>query len=102
MWRGGNNFAIAIRYSVSTPRSLAVSGASLDLNPGNYFEAILVANALGVLDRSKEAKAYWVGILEKWPDFTIENLEWFMKQGLLTDARVEPFVRGLKRARVED
>ena len=81
---------------------LAVSGTSLDLNPSNYFEAIYVANALGVLDRPKEAKAYWVGILEKWPDFTIENLEWFMKQGLLTDARVEPFVRGLKRARVED
>ena len=29
---------------------LAVSGASLDLNPGNYFEAIFVANALGVLN----------------------------------------------------
>jgi TolB-like protein len=81
---------------------LAVSGASLGLNPDNFFEAFLVANALGVLGRQEEAKAVWAGILEKFPEITLANYEWFMTQGLVKDERVERFVRGLKRARVED
>ena len=65
-------------------------------------DAYLLANAQGVLNRPTQARDIWNRILAKYPSLTIENYEWFLKQGLATDARVEPFVRGLKRAKVEE
>jgi len=61
---------------------------------------IMLANELGAVDRPDEASAVWDQLLVRFPKFTIENYEWWLKQGLMTDERVEPFTRGLKRARL--
>lgn len=75
-----------------------ISGTSLNLNPSSVFDMYILANALGVLDRPDEARAVWNQLLARFPRFTVENYQWYMKLGLITDERVEPFVRGLERA----
>jgi TolB-like protein len=79
-----------------------LSRTGLNLDPANVFYMVPLANALGVLDRPNQAKEIWVQLLGRFPNFTIENYQWWLKQGLITDERVEPFVRGLKRAGVEE
>lgn len=81
---------------------LEVSRTSLNLNPSSVFDMYLLANALAVLERTDDAKAMWKQLLVRFPEFSIENYEWYMKQGLLTDERVAPFVRGLKKAALEN
>jgi TolB-like protein len=80
--------------------ALELSRTALNLDPANVFHMIQLANVLGVLNRPAEAKEYWRQVLERFPNFTIENYEWWWKQGVITDERVEPHVRGLKRVRV--
>jgi tetratricopeptide (TPR) repeat protein len=77
-------------------RVIAVSGASLDLNAPNPFDMVYLANALAVLGRAEEATTYFNNLVQNWPGFTVENFEWFLKQGLKTDERVAPYVQGLK------
>jgi len=83
-------------------KALKISRESLNINPSSVFDMFQLANALGALDRPDEAMAVWVQLLARFPNFTIENYEWYLKQGLITDERVEPFVKGLKRARLEE
>jgi adenylate cyclase len=79
-----------------------LSRTALNLDPANVFYMIQLVNELGVLNHPEEAKEIWSQILERFPNFTIENFEWWWKQGLITDERVEPHVRGLKRVGVEE
>jgi TolB-like protein len=83
-------------------KAMEVSRTSLNLNPSNVFITYLLANALGVLDRPDEAKAVWNQLLVRFPKFTIENYEWWLKQGSLDDERIKLFTMGLKRAGVEE
>ncbi|HEY5647737.1 MAG TPA: TIR domain-containing protein [Pseudomonadales bacterium] len=75
---------------------VAVSGASLNLSPDNYFDAVYLVNALAVLGQGEEANRPLTYILENWPGFTAAKMEWYLKQGLRSEERVEPYVRGLK------
>jgi TolB-like protein/Tfp pilus assembly protein PilF len=79
-------------------KALEVSRTALNLNPSDMFTMIMLANELGSVDRIDEANAVWNQLVTRFPNFTVENYAWWLKQGLLTDERVEPFVRGLERA----
>jgi len=82
-------------------KALETSRTALNLNPTDVFAMVTLANELGVLNRPDEAREVWNQLLLIFPKFSIENYEWWLKQGLITDERVEPFVRGLKLAGLE-
>ena len=77
---------------------LKVSRTALNLDPSNIFVIFMLANALGALDRPEEAKTAWDQLLSRFPNASVARYEWHLKQGLISDERVEPQVRGLKRA----
>ncbi len=82
-------------------KALETSRTALNLRPTDVFAMMHLANEMGVLNRPDEARDVWNQLLLIFPKFSIENYEWWLKQGLITDERVEPFVRGLKLAGLE-
>ncbi len=79
-------------------KALGISRTALNLNPSDMFAMIMLANELGAVDRLDEANAVWNQLLARFPNFTVENYEWWLKQGLMADERVQPFTLGLKQA----
>lgn len=82
-------------------KALEISRTALNLNPSDMFAMIMLANELGAVDRLDEAGAVWNQLLAGFPNFTIENYEWWLKQGLMAHERAEPFTLGMKRAGLE-
>lgn len=82
-------------------KALETSRTALNLNPSDMFAMIMLANELGAVDRLDEANAVWNQLLARFPKFTAENYQWWLKQGLMTDERVQPFTLGMKRAGLE-
>ena len=90
--------AIVYTEQQAWSKALEISRTALNLNPSDMFAMIMLANELGAVGRLDEAGVVCNQLLARFPNFTLENYEWWLKQGLMTDERVEPFTLGLKRA----
>ncbi len=75
-----------------------VTRTALNLDPSDVYAMYPLANGLGVLNRAEEAKEVWSQLLGRFPNMTVESYEWFLQHGYVSDERIEPLVRGLKRA----
>ena len=73
---------------------LELSSDVVNLDPTNVYGMYVLANALGMLNRPDEAKKMWNRILDRFPNFTIERYELYLKQGYITAERVKPFTGG--------
>jgi len=79
-----------------------ITRTALNIDPSNVLIMLMHANTLGALNRPDEARETWHQLTVLFPNATVENYEWWLEQGFITDERVEPFVMGLRLAGVEE
>jgi adenylate cyclase len=71
---------------------------TVELQPYFFLAAVMLANALGSLDRLDEARATWQRVQAIHPGFTAAGYAHDIELQALTKARAEPHLAGLRKA----
>jgi TolB-like protein len=75
---------------------------TLNRHPNNLILVPLLSNALVMLDRSDEARRVWQEFILHFPNFSVENFEWYFTQAFGNADAAKLFTMGLLRAGIGD